>query len=372
MSTLLTFGRALEQKVREARIVYRFPKARQARETWRHDDRKKGSGKHLVLLDIRSSVVDGEGGRRFHALVSLLLAADCRIWIVPHLRFFQSFHKCFKRQAMQKIEEDGERSPKRYDLCISDRYSHHPRANKTLRITTATLREILANEMPFPYGMHPDVYQSGQGFELEPFRQQQRIWRLFFGGYRAQGEYRENGYYCHLPTTNRFEIIEEALDFYADQIHSADSHEAFVKITKSECHGFTFIDSGRYRLPGKEWLKTLSLADFFLAAPGTTYPMSHNCVESLAVGTIPVLEYASVFRPALTDGVNCLTYQGKKGLRRTLTSLQGLDALEIERLRKGALEYYDKHLGPKRIVQQLMQPNVSKLHLHAHLAKPAA
>ncbi|OUW78890.1 MAG: hypothetical protein CBD74_10535 [Saprospirales bacterium TMED214] len=161
MSTLLTFGRALEQKVREARIFYRFPRVSEARETWRHDDRKKGSGKHLVLLDIRSSIVDGEGGRRFHALISLLLAADCRIWIVPHLRFFQSFHKCYKRQAMQKVEEDGERSPKRYDLCISDRYSHHPRANNALRITTATLREILAKEMPFPYGMHPDVYQSG-------------------------------------------------------------------------------------------------------------------------------------------------------------------------------------------------------------------
>ena len=140
----------------------------------------------------------------------------------------------------------------------------------------------------------------------------------------------------------------------------------------SEWDGFTFVDSDQYRLPGKEWLRTLSHANFFLAAPGTTYPMSHNCVESLAVGTIPVLEYASVFRPTLTDGVNCLTYKGKKGFRRTLSRLQDMEALEIERLRKGAVEYYDKYLGPERMVEQLMQADMSKLHLHAHLAKPAA
>ncbi len=371
VSKLLTFGRVLEQKVRETRIVYRFPQVRQARETWRNDARKSGSGKHLVLLDIRSSLVDGEGGRRFHALVSLLLAADCRIWIVPHLRFFQSYYKCYKRQALQKIEEDGERSPGLYDLCISDRYSHHPRAKKTLRITTATLRKILANEMPFPYGMHPDVYQSGQGFELKSFRQQQRKWRLFFGGFCAQGVYREKGYYGHLQTTNRFEIINETLDFYGNQTQSADSYETFVRMTNTQWDGFTFVNSDTCRLPGNDWLKTLSLADFFLAAPGTTYPMSHNCVESLAVGTIPVLEYASVFRPALTDGVNCLTYQGKEGLRDVLRRLQRLGVPEIARLRKGAADYYDKHLGPERIVQQLLQPDVTRLHMHAHLAKPA-
>lgn len=213
---------------------------------------------------------------------------------------------------------------------------------------------------------------QGKALSWSPFANSSGFGDCFLEAIVRRVNIENNGYYGHLPTTNRFAIIEEALEFYADQILSADSHQAFVKITKSEFHGFTFIDSGRYRLPGKEWLKTLSLADFFLAAPGTTYPMSHNCVESLAVGTIPVLEYASVFKPALTDGVNCLSYQGKKGLRRTLTRMQGMDASEIERLRKGASEYYDKHLGPKRIVQRLMQPNVSKLHLHADLAKPAA
>jgi hypothetical protein len=310
-----------EQKLLEIRILYRFPKALRARETGRNDHRAECTGQHTVLLDVRSSVIDGEGGRRFHALISLLLAADCRIWMVPHLRFFQSFRKCYKRQTLQKIQEDGEQSPDHYDFCLSDRYTNHPRANKTLRITTATLREILAGEMPFSYGLHLGVYQSGQGLMLPPFREQQRIWRLFFGGYRAKFVCRENGYYSHLPTTNRFEIVEETLRFCVDQTRSAESDEAFSELIKSECDGFTFIDSDKYRLPGKEWLNTLSLADIFLAAPATTYPMSHNCVESLAVGTVSVLEYASVFRPTLTDGVNCLTYQGKEGFRRTLKRL---------------------------------------------------
>ena len=74
--------------------------------------------------------------------------------------------------------------------------------------------------------------------------------------------------------------------------------------------------------------------------------MSHSCVESLAVGTIPVLEYV----PALTDGDNCLTYSGRDGFRRDLSRLQELDLHEIEKLREGAVRYYEEHLGPDQII----------------------
>ena len=226
--------------------------------------------------------------------------------------------------------------------------------------------------MDFPYGMHPDVDQSGQGFELQPFRERQRIWKLFIGGYHAQFVCREKGRYGELSATNRFEIIEEALDFYGDQTRSAGTDKAFSKHLNSDWDGFTFIDSDQYHLLGKAWFNALSLADFFLAAPGTTYPMSQNCVESLGVGTIPILEYANVFSPALTDGVNCLTNQGKEGLGRTLRRLQTLETWGTGKLRQGAAEDYEKHLGPEGIFESLMQPEVSKLHLHAHLAMPTA
>ncbi|MDB4393881.1 hypothetical protein N9Z67_00870 [Rhodopirellula sp.] len=50
--------------------------------------------------------------------------------MVPHLGFFQFFRKCYKRQTLQKIQEDGERSPDHDDLCLSDRYSKPPQASK--------------------------------------------------------------------------------------------------------------------------------------------------------------------------------------------------------------------------------------------------
>ncbi|MDA7865022.1 hypothetical protein N9B24_02740 [bacterium] len=143
-----------------------------------------------------------------------------------------------------------------------------------------------------------------------------------FGGCQAKFVCRENSDYSHLPTTNRFEIVEEPLRFYEDQTRSLESDESFSELIKPESDGFTFIDSDKYRLLGNEWLDPFSLAGFFFAVPGTTYRMSHICVESLAMGMVPVLEYASVFRSALTGGFNCLTYQGKEGFRRTLKRLQ--------------------------------------------------
>ena len=34
--------------------------------------------------------------------------------------------------------------------------------------------------------------------------------------------------------------------------------------------------------------------------------MCHNAIEAMAVGTVPVLEYASLFSPPLEHGVNCI------------------------------------------------------------------
>jgi hypothetical protein len=130
-----------------------------------------------------------------------------------------------------------------------------------------------------------------------------------FGGCQAKFVCQENSDYSHLPTTNRFEIVEEPLRFYGDQTRSVESDESFSELIKPESNGFTFIDSDKYRLLGNEWLNPFSRAFFFFAVPGTTYPMSHICAESLAVSMVPVPAYASVFRPVflghrlLTDSI---------------------------------------------------------------------
>ena len=368
---LSVFAREAEKRVREARIVYRFQHARANRERWLKMDRSSTSFQHQVLIDVCTTVFDGEQGRRFHALVSLLLRGGCKVWMRPSLRFLQST-KVFKWQALENVHPVDDSAPDHFDLCITDRVGNHTCANRTVKLTGAMYRGLRDNELAMPYGMHPDVYNSNQDLSLTELRQRERSWQLFFGGYRQQKAYKEHSYFPYLKTVNRHRVVETARQMFEGNILDIESEVAFENSLDAEFGGFVFVDSEKFRIPGDQWLSTLSRSTFFLAAPGTTYPMSHNCIESLAVGTIPVLEYPQVFRPALQDGVNCIVYRGLSEFAKIKDRLAALSLQDIARMRTAAANYYDQHLSGEALVQKLLEADSSHMHMFAHLAKLAA
>jgi hypothetical protein len=118
--------------------------------------------------------------------------------------------------------------------------------------------------------------------------------------------------------------------------------------------GVLIVNTRRVRIPPPEWLRTLARAAFFLACPGVRYPMSHNLVESLSVGTIPITEYPELFFPALEDGVNCLAYHGADGLRAAVDRALAMSQQEVSHLAAGAAEYYDRHIEPNAVVEKIL------------------
>ncbi|NND95837.1 MAG: hypothetical protein HKN47_00740 [Pirellulaceae bacterium] len=375
---LSLIGKRLEQGARQSRFLYRFPKAIDVRNSWRELSHEIRPRLQNILLDLRSISLDGEQGRRFHAMVMMLDRVGYGLWMVPRIRFLQSGHKCFKWQALQHVQmhrhggdDHHSGQPPHYDLCLRDRGGDHPLAVRTIQLTQATYRGLGPNETDLPYGMHPEIYNSQQDLQLASLRQTPRNWELFFGGYRSKEAYRAKSYYKYVHTVNRYELTQCALQIYGAAVRSPRSDIDLEQLIGCQDAGFVFIDNHEYRIPITRWLDTLSRSRFFLAAPGTTYPMSHNCVESLAVGTIPVLEYPQVFRPALQDGVNCLTYRGIDGFRDLLSRLHQIDSHTVASLRRGAADYYDRHLGPAALAERLKDPMTKRLHAFAHLAKPA-
>ena len=69
------------------------------------------------------------------------------------------------------------------------------------------------------------------------------------------------------------------------------------------------VDAARARIPTSRWLPTIAATDFLVCAPGMAMPMSHNIIEALGVGTIPLTNYPEWFLPALENGVNCLVFR---------------------------------------------------------------
>jgi hypothetical protein len=103
-----------------------------------------------------------------------------------------------------------------------------------------------------------------------------------------------------------------------------------------------------------QWVSFLSRSEFFVAPPGVCMPFSHNIVESMATGTIPITEYPEMFEPALESGVNCLAFNGGAGLVETIRNAISLPQTEIQRMRRAVSEYYDTHMGPVSVVNKFM------------------
>jgi hypothetical protein len=88
----------------------------------------------------------------------------------------------------------------------------------------------------------------------------------------------------------------------------------------------------------------LAKSDFFLCCPGVVIPQSHNAVEAMAVGTIPIIQYSEMFHPNLVHGVNCIAYRDEKELIAYTNLCFEMCDLEITKLRNGVIDYYEAYL----------------------------
>jgi hypothetical protein len=84
-------------------------------------------------------------------------------------------------------------------------------------------------------------------------------------------------------------------------------------------------------------------------------PMSHNAIESLAVGTVPVIEYPELFVPNLEDAGACIPFSGQKEFEEKVRSCLTMEVNTRKLLKEKAVEYYDAHLCPSAVGPNLQQ-----------------
>ena len=72
-------------------------------------------------------------------------------------------------------------------------------------------------------------------------------------------------------------------------------------------------------------------------------------MEAMSAGAIPILEYGSLFHPALEHGRNCLAYTDESGLKNVIKTALEMEPDEIEVLRKNVFDYYHRYLSSSAI-----------------------
>ncbi|QDV84273.1 hypothetical protein [Planctomycetes bacterium TBK1r] len=375
------FGLTLERSFKQHRWLWRYAHCKRVFDSW--SERTGGDAvatsrpdaTRRCLLDLRRIASDGEQGRRFHALVMLLRRGGYELSMVPRLAFLQTGHRTFKANALSQtrpfFEDQLPADFCPFDLCLSDGAAAHRYARRTLPVLTGTQKPLQPGDLAMPYSFFPAIWDHGEDQRFEDYRSRARVWRIFFGGHCSEASYRRINKYTRLQPVERHRVVREVNRYFYDSTLWIDCDEQLESAQRQRHESFVMIDNAVYRPDASRWLGLLAQSDFFLAAPGCDYPLSHNAIEAIAVGTIPVLEYNSLFTPPLSDGENCITYQGIDGLRRAAARIETMDERQIIKLRRGVIDYYESHLSPAAFCRDLENQSTKRLHLFPYLT-PAA
>ena len=106
-------------------------------------------------------------------------------------------------------------------------------------------------------------------------------------------------------------------------------------------------------IPQEDLLHAISRSRFFLALPGWIMPPAHNLTECMAVGAIPILQYASLLPQPLTEGLNCLVYRTLSELENAISVALNMPPADAEKMSRSVLEYYDANLSPAAVAATL-------------------
>jgi len=384
MPTFKVLGRHLDKTWRRYRPFF-TPKFRTAYGALIASQQPIPEQGKKVLFNLGSTRVDGPQGRRIYNLHTYFTRAGYHPVFVNHYGFLANPKKNFKASCFEHpfsligADEALPGDPSDW-IIVSEQSLPVTRIIKNraphFTLSLEVNEHLAPNEFPWPFPMFPGIYQRQQDLELGSLRAQPRLWHCFFGGQATASKYDKDwvrAVYGRVTRKRYLEVARETLKTRQLQVVEPESTGQLLRWERQKVTGAVFICNEVCKINVEHWLSTLARAKFFFACPGVRYPMSHNAVEALAVGTVPIIEYGDDFFPALKDGVNCIGFQGEAGLQNAIERAAAMPDEEWQRLSNNAIQYYERFAEPDAIIQNLLeaqrQDNVDTIKLAPFLRR---
>jgi hypothetical protein len=209
----------------------------------------------------------------------------------------------------------------------------------------------LSNPIIIPFPMHP-LQAETTPEQIAAYRAKSRRMRVFFSG--DTNHYGRNWVRYPRPKLARLHVINAIKENLPDQVAVLNSSDELQQLAASGyANKCVLTGSSDIRIEPGDWLSTLAMADFFLSPPGIVMPMCHNIIEAMAVGTIPITNYAEWLDPNLKHMENCIVFDDAEDLVAKMKLAMQLDPGEIERMRASVIQYYEAHMRPDTFVQRV-------------------
>lgn len=312
--------------------------------------------------------MDGPQGRRIYTLAMMFLRSGYDVTLVLRLRFSGNIHRKLKRLLLQEpvsyVRHLSE-VPGEYLLISDTPPSTLPKGCRKLVVVDYDAYTVASESLPLPFPMHPYVYREGLDLRLQEYRKQPRKIRMFFMGDidPKYSSHRVENAFNKVPRDRMVALLQKEMP--EGSVLRVRTLDEWRNVSQEGFSGLVLASTRDFQIPFGEWLQAMATTDIFLGCPGVNYPMCHNAVEALAVGTIPFLEYSCHFHPHLRDNEDCFVFSGEKGLLRRAGYLLGADGALLETMRQKAAAYYDSVLAPGVLTQKIEACPKSVCHLKA-------
>jgi len=217
-------------------------------------------------------------------------------------------------------------------------------------------RNVTGDSAYYPYMMHPWVYSRGWHRRVAALRRTPRCFRLFFSGVVNEG-YVER---FDFPMMTRPAIVECVLETFRSDACVVSSRSDLAALRRTDrpivlivFRGDVTPTASNHLLSRESYLRMLARSRFALCPPGVFMPHSHNLVEAMAVGTIPLINYPEFCRPELTDGETCLAFSTPDELCDAVRRALNVSSEQAQAMTGAVTRYYDEELSPDGTARKL-------------------
>ncbi|MGK0307164.1 MAG: hypothetical protein ACI8RP_000115 [Urechidicola sp.] len=148
-------------------------------------------------------------------------------------------------------------------------------------------------------------------------------------------------------------------------IHSIDELNAYIASASDlEC---ILMDSDTTPITIQNLRSTIGKFYFYLALPGVFMPCSHNLIEALSTGAIPIIHanYAHLMKPKLKHMHDAIFYKDLQDLQVQINKAYQIKNDVLNTMRKNVFTYYINNLTPIAVTHKMISHQYDVLYLQA-------
>lgn len=322
-----------------------------------------------IYFDIKEHKLE----RYYYSLLKSFNDANYTIYLLHHFKvicFFKQFGNKFFTLPNLKLKFFIDKNLQH--KVITD--NHASKYKNGIHINYDIYSNSNNSKFVFPFAISPETEKFINHETINSFRNRERKIKIFFSGNLDEKSY--NNLHQRFNLMSRTETIKIATHHLKEKaLEITDFNQLKQLLEAKYINKFVFTNWKwnptdnfhlEARIPNNQWIETLSYCDFFLCCPGVSMPMSHNAIEAMAVGTIPLISYGEYFYPNLIDKINCVLYKDETDLKQALDYILNSKEEDLLTIRKNVIEYYNKHLNPSSFIKKFEQnTNINEIYLYA-------